>query len=544
MTGADLLVEELSARGVSYVATLNGHGLDPFLIACRRAQMRVIDVRNEQAAGYMAEVTGRLSRSVGVCAVSGGVAHANALTGVVNAWFDGAPMLLITGITPLADLDRGQFQDFNHVPMADPVCKYARLVDVPQNVPQITHEAFVAATTGRPGPVHLALPMDVASAQVDPASVSRSPVRSGRVSGGISAPDTVLIQEAAQLLGDAKRPLLVAGSGCYYAQGEEPLAEFVRQQHVPTVVPIWDRGAIRQPLKAFMGVIGAASGGPKLLEDADLILLIGADLDYRVGHASPPAVSEQARIVRIDADAARLRSDRQFDLCIEGSPRLAFESLSNACRDLACKPATAWLKEAVRRRDEHRRRCEALADALPAGMNGRDVVRAIEKVLDDDTILLVDGGNIGQWFHQLLAVKYPGHWLTCGASGVVGWGMPGAMAARALHPDKPIVLLSGDGSFTFTLSELECAARQGLPFVAVVADDRQWGISVTGHVAAFGEPLYSLLGETRLDLVAKGLGCDGVRVEAPDQLAGALKEALASPRPTVIHVPIVPGSPK
>ena len=114
-TAADLLVKELQARGVSFVASLNGHGLDPFYLACERAGMRIIDVRNEQAASYMAEVAGRLSRSVGVCAVSGAVAHANALTGVLNAWFDGAPMMLITDITPLARLGYGDFQDFNPV---------------------------------------------------------------------------------------------------------------------------------------------------------------------------------------------------------------------------------------------------------------------------------------------------------------------------------------------------------------------------------------------------------------------------------------------
>jgi len=112
MTVADVFVEELQARGVPFIATLNGHGLDPFYLACRRAGMRMIDVRNEQAAGYMAEVAGRLTRSVGVCAVSGAVAHANALTGVLNAWFDGAPMLLITGTTPHARLGYGDFQDF------------------------------------------------------------------------------------------------------------------------------------------------------------------------------------------------------------------------------------------------------------------------------------------------------------------------------------------------------------------------------------------------------------------------------------------------
>ena len=152
VTVADVLVDELKARGVPFIATLNGHGLDPFYLACRRASMRMIDVRNEQAASYIAEVTGRLSRRVGVCAVSGAVAHANALSGVLNAYFDGAPMLLITGTTPVTDLGWGNFQDFNPVPMALPLCKYARLVDAPHRIAQFVHEAFTAATTGRPGP--------------------------------------------------------------------------------------------------------------------------------------------------------------------------------------------------------------------------------------------------------------------------------------------------------------------------------------------------------------------------------------------------------
>jgi acetolactate synthase-1/2/3 large subunit len=541
MTAADLLVEELQARGVPFLATLNGHGLDPLYLACRKAGLRVIDVRNEQAAGYMAEVAGRLGRRVGACAVSGAVAHANALSGVVNAFLDGAPMLLLTGITPLADLGWGNFQDFNPVPMTAPVCKYARLVDVPERVPQLVHEAFAAATVGRPGPVHLALPLDVAAAEVDPARVIRSPVRSGEVRpGGAGAPE--LVEEAAALLGQAGRPLLVAGSGVYYSRGEQALADLARQQQLPTVVPIWDRGSIPEPLDTFLGVIGAASGGPRLLADADLILLAGAELDYRVGQVTPPAVRADARVVRVHADAGRLRQGLEAHLSIQGAPGTVLGQLAEACRRRGCRPATEWLAEARRRRDAYRERCREAADRLPPGTSGRDVVRAVFEVLTAETVLLVDGGNIGQWFHQMLD-RYPGHWVTCGASGVVGWGLPGALAARALYPGRPVLLLSGDGSFTFTVAELECASRQGLNFVAVVADDEQWGISVTGQVRGYGQPLYSTLGPTRLDRVAEGFGCRGVRVPDPEGLVPALREALAADRPTVIHVPIVPGSP-
>ncbi len=292
-----------------------------------------------------------------------------------------------------------------------------------------------------------------------------------------------------------------------------------------------------------MGVVGAASGGARLLPDADLLILAGAEFDYRVGQLSPPVVHPDTNVIRIHADETRLRWGLESELCIHASPALALEQLTEACRRLDCPPTAEWLSEARKRRDAFRAECLAAADKLDGGTNGRDVVLAVGEVLTDETILLVDGGNIGQWFHQLLLDRLPGHWVTCGASGVVGWGLPGALAARALYPGRPVVLLSGDGAFTFTVAELECASRQGLPFVAVVADDRRWGISASGHVKNYGEPLYSTLGPTRLDKVAEGFGCRGVRVENKDGLLPALRAALSANQPAVIHVPIVPGGP-
>ena len=541
-TGADLLVDELLARGVEFIATLNGHGLDPFYLACRRRGVRMIDVRNEQAASYMAEVTGRLTRRVGVCAVSGAVAHANALTGVLNASFDGAPMLLITGMAPLARLGYGDFQDFNPVPMAAPICKYARILDVPELVPQIVHEAFTAATSGRPGPVHLALPIDIGSAEVEAGAVVRSAERTGavRLAGG-AEPD--LIDAALEMFRGARRPLLVAGSGVYYAHGENVLAEFANQQQIPVVVPIWDRGSVTSACETFAGVIGAATGSAGIFEKADLVVLAGVDLDYRVGQLSAPVLDENARVIRIDADSARLRSGVEVGLSIQGSPATVLEQLTDACRRDAMPAASAWWAEAREAREAFRSRCLSVADELGEGLTGRDVVLAVQEVIQDNTVVLVDGGNIGQWFHQLLDKRYPGHWVTCGASGVVGWGLPGAMAARAVDPTRPVILVSGDGSFTFTVAELECAARQGLPFVAIVADDELWGISVTGHVRDYGEPLYSALGPTRLDLVAEGFNCYGVRVTKRAALVESIRTALKADRPTVIHTPILPGSP-
>ncbi|HYM28463.1 MAG TPA: thiamine pyrophosphate-dependent enzyme [Steroidobacteraceae bacterium] len=320
---------------------------------------------------------------------------------------------------------------------------------------------------------------------------------------------------AAPKLPAAERPLLIAGSGVFYAGQGEALVQFCERCAVPVTVPIWDRGAIDRPIPQFMGVIGAATGGPRLLADADLVLMCGAANDYRVGYLKPPAVRPDACIVSIEPE----------DL---GRLQLA--------------PRPEWLAEAQKRRDEFRRTFESAAKPNPGGIHALDILAALREVMTDETALLIDGGSIGQWIHQLLCDRYPSHWLTCGASGAVGWGLPGAMAARLCYPDRPVILISGDGAMTFTVAELECAARQHLPFVAIVADDQAWGITRTGHQRQFGAPIASDLGPIDFVGLAEALGARGVRVGGAAEVAPAIRGALRGDRPVVIHVPIKGGN--
>jgi len=544
MTAAEALVRELEQRGVPFIATLNGHGLDPIYLALSKSQIRIIDVRNEQAASYMAEAAGRLSRNVGVCAVSGGVAHVNALSGVLNAQFDGAPMLLLTGTAPLSGLGWGAFQDFDPVPPTTPLCKYARLVTVPERIAQFVHEAFQTAINGRPGPVHLAIPMDIGAAVVDQGRLVVPPAKNTEASAsGAAEPEQV--RQAAAWLAEAERPVLVAGSGLYYAYGEAALRRFLDDLAVPTVMPIWDRGCVEEAHHAFLGMVGALTGGPRLLADADLVLLLGVDVDYRLDELVTRLDRSAPRIIRVHQDPLAFAQGLQADLDIHGSPATVLDQLREECQRRGWNRPEGWLAEARSRYETFRDRCRATAQRLARnGTTGYDVVETLHEVLPPDSVLLVDGGNIGQWFHHMLPGRCPGYWLSCGRSGVVGWGLPAALAAAALHPDRPVVLLSGDGAFTFTVAELECAARQNLRFVAVVADDQRWGITASSQQRRHGKPLYSLLGPTRLDRVAEGFGCVGLRAENRSELAPRLLEALRMDLPVVLHVPIVPGGPQ
>ncbi|MBK9167219.1 MAG: thiamine pyrophosphate-binding protein [Bryobacterales bacterium] len=514
MTAAQQAARWLKGAGVEWIATLCGHGLDPLFAAARDAGLRLIDARNEQTAAYIADTAGRLTGRPGVCAVSSGLAHVNALSGVANAWFDGAPMLLISGSAAVETAGMGHFQDLDQVALARPITRYARVIDCASRTTHILNEAWEAACGPVPGPVHLTFPMDIQNAEV------RTAIAPVSIPRGAAADDPA---EAAGALARAERPLLIAGSGLHYSGHGAALLRFAEAQSIPVVTPIWDRGVVPGPSPVFQGVLGAATGGPRLLPDADCMVLAGAVNDYRTGYLQPDALAVGVRVVSCD---------------------LGWNEMAAAYDQAGGRPHTAWLAEARRRRDAHiaavRQRG---AEQAQAGQHAIDLMDALEATLSDDAMLLIDGGSIGQWAHQLLATRYPGHWLTCGRSGVVGWGLGGAMGARLVYPERPVVLLSGDGSFTFNVAEIECAVRQSLHFVAIVADDLGWGITRLGHVRQFGSPISSSLGPIAFDQLAVSLGARGQRVERREELAPAIAAAMREPAVTVLHVPIVGGNP-
>ena len=518
MTAVDWFVKDLRERGVEWIATLCGHGLDPLDYAARQAGVRLVDVRNEQTAGYMAAIRGRLTGRPGVAAVSSGVAHANGMTGVVDAFLDQAPMLLISGSHAHATAGMGHFQDLDQPALARPVTKYAGVIDRPERVLQVLNQAWTQAVSTPHGPVNLTFPMDIQEAPVEEADLA-APMTTPIAGNSF---DPAEVEAAAEALRGAERPLIIVGSGAYYAAEGRAIAEFSKARGVPLAIPIWDRGTIEESLETFVGILGAATGGPRLLADADLIILAGAAADYRVGFLQPGAIAEGARVVRLD----------------RGWAELALDDRVSAGR------FEGWLAEAGRRRDEFRATVRRRGvEQAGGGLHAVHVVDAVDEVLTDETLFLIDGGSIGQWVHQLLTDRYPPNWLTCGRSGVVGWGLGGAMASRLTYPDRPVLLLTGDGSFTFTAAEIECAVRQKLPFVVLVADDEALGITQSGHRDKYGEPITSSLGPIDFVKLAEAFGARGVKTETPDQLAAALREGLDSGEVTVIHTPVVGGSP-
>ncbi len=533
MNGAELLVETLRDAGVERIYALCGNGLAPFLDACVTYSMPVVGVRNEQSAAYMADTWGRMTKRLGVVAVSSGPGHTNALTGLTNSHWDGGPMLLISGCTEQDTRGLDNFQELDQIAMAQPVCKDARMVHSVDTLRDTLTSCIATALTSRPGPVHLTIPRDVLNAVVPALPVGRPSPAS--VTCG-QQPDERLVQKAVDMLATAERPLAVVGSGAFYADAWQPLRDLCAVTNIPLLSHIWDRGCVEEKIPQYVGVTNEPlNGAMSALPEADALLVIGARLDYRVGYGRPPAVSPNTRIIRIDADPAETVRSLVPDVALVANPRRALEQMLADGGGRTAWHNEKWLADVQDRRQQRQTQFEELGQREGLPVTGLRICREIKPFLDRDVTFLLDGGNIGRWAHMDLYDRHPAHWFTCGASGVVGWGIPGAVAARMARPDYPVLLLSGDGAAGFVFMDVETALRFGTPYVAVIAHDAAWGI--VADAQSEDRRIASQLGEIRFDKVAQALGARGVYIDDLTSLAPAIEEGLAADTVTIIHVP-------
>ena len=446
-------------------------------------------------------------------------------------------MLLVTGATDSLFRDRGCFQDMPSEQTAKPFCKLSRYVTRPESLSQMVTEAISVSLSQRPGPVHLTIPADILDSEVSGASSHRMTVRTTD-QNKIDGCNTESFEAAIDMLSKAKRPCVVAGSGVFYADGADALRGLVSELRSPLVVPIWDRGAIGETLPEYCGVVGSASGQPLFFSDVDVFLLVGAAVDYRIAYMEPPGISHKAKIIRIDADETQLYSGIAPDIALYGNPQVILDRLCNAMTRESPAKNDGWLKDVQRKTKSFYNSWHAAPAVIEEKTTGWHILEEIKKAVTDNTYVLVDGGNIGQWFHMRMFDRYPPNWLTCGRSGVVGWGLPAAAAVRSLRPEADVLLLSGDGASTFTIAEIETAVRQNLPYVAIIADDSAWGIVVSGSNKRSEEPVASKLGPIDYCKVAEGFGARAVRITDIGNLSACIQEGFDSKKVTILHVPM------
>jgi acetolactate synthase-1/2/3 large subunit len=527
MNVSDLFVRCLENEDVRYIFGVPGEeNLDFLESLSRSGQIRFITVRHEQGAAFMANVYGRLSTFPGVCLATLGPGATNLITGVADANLDGAPLVALTGQAALSRVFKESHQYLDVMRLFQPVTKWNARVELPETVPEIVRKAFRLARLEKPGATHIELPEDIAEEEVEaePMSVRRTTYPAAR-------PESVA--RAAAVLRDATRPVILAGNGVIRRQASEALADFAHRLGMPVVTTFMGKGALdaHDPLALpAMGLHAAdASLGP--LAEADLVVAVGYDLVEWV-----PEIWNRDRskaIVHIDSSPAEI--DRNYLPRAEVVGEIG-EGLRALADELGGRPAgDGWWRRyrepAARELARH-----AHDDAFP--LTPQRIVHDLRAALADDDILLSDVGVHKLWLATRFPATRPNTVVIANGLASMGIAVPGAVAAKLVHPGRKVVAVSGDGGFLMNSQELETAKRLGTAFVCVVLEDSRYGVIALNQRRRFGHTFGVDFGNPDFVAYAASFGLPGFRVESAGELLPTLRRALDLDVPSVVAVPI------
>jgi len=522
-----LAARTLAAHGVDTVFTLNGGHLWPLYYGCRDAGLRLVDTRHEQTAGFAAEGWARVTRQLGVAALTAGPGVTNGISAITTAHQNGSPVLVIGGRAPHGRWGSGSLQELDHVPIVAPVTKRATTAGTAADVAPAIDAALRAARTPHRGPTFVDVPLDAWG----PTDVSvPAPPTAGSLTG--EAPDPDAVATIAALLGGARRPVFMAGADLYWAGAEAELAALATAVRLPVFANDLARGLLPADHELAFSRARALA-----FERADVVVVAGTPLDFRLGFG---ALGDAAVVHLADAPEALARHVPLAASAI-GDLRRVLAGLAEQAPGTGDAGARAerddWI--GVLRADEQARR-EQDEPRLQAARTPIDPVRVYGELrarLARDAIVVGDGGDFVSYAGRYVDTFTPGCFLGPGPYGCLGAGMGYALAAALAHPDRQVVALFGDGALGFTLGDLDTLARHQAPVTAIVGNNGVWGLEKHPMRLLFGEDLVAdLAPETRYDEVATALGVPGQLVREPEELGPALDRALAQPGPSLVNV--------
>ena len=533
LRGADILARALAVAGARQLFSLSGNQIMPLYDAAIDAGLNITHVRHEGAAVHMADAWGRLTSEPGIALLTGGPGHANGIGALYTALASESPLVMLSGHAPLDQLGRGAFQEMAQADMAAPVTKASFTARSAASLGDDIARAMRIARSGRPGPVHLSLPFDVlentvlhADACVPNADDFHRPAQT------LAPPVTQAVLDA---LARAKRPLIICGPQFASMRGQALRDQLREATGVAVVCMESPRGIADPGLGAFGDV----------LPEADLIVLIGKQPDYTLRFAQPPAVNAQCQFIVIDPDIAVLRRS----MAVLARQRVLLNGVADApaaMRGLI----TASSKNAIKTNGY----AESVADAVayrpaawntqkanaPGTVHALEIGRAVQKILDeaDDPILVVDGGEFGQWAQACMSATTR---IINGPAGSIGSAIPFALAARVARPHATVVAVLGDGTFGFHMAEFDTALRHQLPFLAVVGNDSCWNAEYQIQLRTYGKDRTvgcELLPGVAYEKAVVALGGHGERVTSAADLPFALERAVKSKLPACVNVMI------
>jgi len=521
LSGGRALARALVDRGVDTVFGLPGdqimHALDG--LYHERADIRFISTRHEQATTYMADGYARASGKPGVALVVPGVGVYNAAAGLATAYATSSPVLLVAGQVPRDGIGRdlGLLHDVHdQLEVVRPITKWRRRVLAAGEIPEAVGEAFLQMRSGRPRPVEIEIPPEALAEEAPFDSPGDSPAP--RNPGD---PDRLL--QAARWLAESERPLLFAGGGVVQGDAAAKLTDLAHRLQAAVVTTREGKGAISDDDPLSVGTAWVNRRLHPFIQSADLILALGTRFQNTGAEPSQ-------RVIHIDVDAAELGKNFPGAYGIEADAGLALDFLLEELDGLAPRPSRA---------EECRAQREEIEASLRAVGPQAAIVETLREALPRETLLVAGTTTVGYMCHMHFRVYEPRTYLSSSYMGTLGFAFPTALGACVARPDRPVVAISGDGGFLFAAPELATAVQYEIPVVCVVFNDNAYGNSNRDQRERFGaREIGTQLHNPDFSMLARSFGADGLRIEGPGQLAGALREAIAGGRPSLIECPI------
>jgi acetolactate synthase-1/2/3 large subunit len=525
--GGQIIARALRNEGVDTLFTLTGGHIVPILDGCVQEGIRIVDLRHEQAVAHAAEAYGRLTGKLGVAAVTAGPGVTDAMTGVANAFFSATPMLLLGG----RHLDRqelmGGLQEMDHPQLFHSVTAWAGTAHKTERLADYVATASRAAFTGRGGPVFLDVPMDVQFDLVEEDSIEwPDQYRADRPQGISEA----VLAEAVGLLSAAERPMIFAGAGLRGAAAD--LAQVAEILDAPTYLNSRARGSLPFGHRLLGNRARSAA-----FAGADLVLALGVDWDFRTGYGRK--ISSEATVIQIDSDPTKIGWNRPAHFGVVADPAVVVGQLAARATEFEVSGERAWTGEILAEEAEKREVAEVEASVGGSPVPPLRFAKEVGVFFGPDSIVAVDGGDVVSTAARWLQVSEQGHVLDPGPFGTLGTGPSYAIAAKLAFPDKLVGIVYGDGAFGFNGMEYDTMVRLGLPIVGVVGNDGVWNNIKTFHRMFYPDRMVATdLGIRPYHAMVEGLGGYGEFVDDADQLAPALKRAVASGKPALVNVHI------
>ncbi|MGH7805158.1 MAG: thiamine pyrophosphate-binding protein [Candidatus Binatia bacterium] len=530
--GGRIVARALRAENVPFVFTLCGGHEMSIYDGCLDEGIGVIDTRHEQTAGHAADGWARVTGRPGVAIVTAGPGLTDAVTAVASAHRAQVPMLIIGGQGPRIFADMGSLQDMNHVELMRPITKWSVSVPSARRLGEYVSTAFRKATTNVPGPVFLEMPLDLLFEQVEEEDVVVS--KNYRTDAAIAG-DPRAIEQAFQLLKSAERPMALVGSQYWWSKRRDAYEKFVETFRMPIYVNGAARGSLPPGHPCFF-----QQTRKEALKAADVILIFGTPLDFRIGYGRDSHINAGAKLIHVDLDGNEPGRNRGCEVGIIGDTGMVMAQLTDLAEDSGYQSSLTkpWLDQLRRSESDKLEKMQAglRSDAVP--LDPLRVCAEIDAAIDDDTIIVGDGGDFVGTAAYTVRPRKPGHWLDPGPLGTLGVGPGYAMAAKLASPKSNVVILYGDGAFGLHAMEYEAMVRQKINVVGIVGNDAAWMQIRRGQEQLYGPDRApaTALSFTRYDQVVEALGGHGEYVEKPKDIRPALERALTAGKPALVNV--------